>query len=71
MSSVYFNYMEPNGFTPTQFVNFRPKNVFCGAPAPELRSTQNGLNEIEEKKTSTKSEYVAIAKFEPLVLRRG
>ena len=27
MSCVLFNYMEPNGFTPTQFVNFRPKCI--------------------------------------------
>ena len=38
MSCVCFNQMEPNGFfTPTQFVNFMPKNVFWGgAWAPEL-----------------------------------
>ena len=50
MSCVLFNYMEPNGFSPAQFVNFRPKCILgAWAPKQSWRSTQNRLNQIEEK----------------------
>ena len=58
MLCVVFNDMEPNDFTPIQFVNFRLKCVL-GHEAQSWRSTQNHVNQIEEKKRRC----VAIAKF--------
>ena len=36
MSCVLFNYMEPNGFIPTQFVNFGGPNSIWGPISPRV-----------------------------------
>ena len=61
MAFVCFNYLEPNGFSPTQYVNFKPKCIL-GALAPRVdKNTKN--RQSNRRKPSTKSKYLAIAEF--------